>query len=339
MSKPVGLALIGCGAVAQSGHLPAVARHPGARLRVVADIAADQARTAGARYGVPALTNYREALAWPGVDAVIIATPPEVTPRITLDAVAAGKDVLCEKPLAVDLMSAEQVDAAARQARRIVQIGFKNRFAPLVRTLRRWIVERRLGAPLAFTLGAYDEPYDPADASHYRRIVHFLDHGPSMIHEGAHLADFLHFLSNGRPVQITATALRSRPEFPSENFVAALITFDNGDVARVEVGWLFPHILPGDFRVWGPEGVAELNRAARLVQLRTQTGLIRETMDSEWNSTCFDAQLTCFLDCIATRQEPETGMKAGIASLQLTIAIAQACRTGQPATLGAPGSW
>jgi len=335
MAKQVGLVVIGCGDIAQSGHLPAIARHPGARLLAVADRIADQAHAAGACYDVPSFTDYRAALAQPGVDAAIVATPPEATPQITLDAIAQGKDVLCEKPMAIDLTSAERVEWAAREAGRIVQIGFKNRFSPLVRTLQRWIADGRLGAPLVFTIGSYDERYDPTDAPHKRRIMHFLNHGPSVVHEGAHTADFLRFLGQGIPVQIMAVGLRSRPEFPSENFTAAVITFDNGDVARIEIGWFFPHMPHGDFRVWGPEGVAELNRPERWVRLHTQTETIREDMSVEWNSTCFDAQLSHFLECITSHQEPETNTRTGIASLQLTTAVVKSIRTGRPVALPA----
>jgi predicted dehydrogenase len=168
--------------------------------------------------------------------------------------------------------------------------------------------------------------------------MHFLDEGPSVVHEGAHIADFLQFLSNGHPAQVAAVGLRSRPEFPSENFAAAVVTFDNGDIARVEVGWFFPYMLRGDFRVWGPHGVAELNRPERWVQLHTQTELFREDMGADWNCACFDAQLTHFLNCMATRQEPETSTKAGIASLRLTTAIVESFRTQQPVVLPRTGT-
>ena len=141
----------------------------------------------------------------------------------------------------------------------VLQVGFKNRFAPLVQRLRAWVRDGRLGSPLAVRIGAFDERYDPTDGVHTARIQGFLEHGPPVVHEGAHSADLLLWLL-GPVARVQATALRSRPEFPSPNLHAALLEHADGSRARLEVGWWFPQLWPGEVQLYGPAGSAALSR-------------------------------------------------------------------------------
>lgn len=325
--RPLRAVVVGCGDIATTGHLPALARSPDVTLIGVLDNSASRRATAAAAYRVAELPDLVTAVA-AGAEIAIVATPPEVSPRLTTAAVAAGLDVLVEKPMAVDLAGAEQVRAAVHGSDRIVQIGFKNRFSPLVRAVRRWVEQGRLGTPVAYTLGGFDERYDPADILHTERIAHFLAHGPSFVHEGAHFADYLAYLTGAVPVAVQAVGVRSRPELGTENFVSALVRYGNGDIARLEIGWQFPVSPVGEFRALGPDGVAILDRPGGVVTLHTRGGAERVRLDRPWNDLCFDAQLAHFVDCVRRRTEPETSVEAGIASLRLGLAVVEAMATG-----------
>lgn len=325
--RPLRAVVVGCGDIATTGHLPALARSADVTLVGVLDTSARHRRAAAGAYGVAELPDL-DAAVTAGAEIAVVATPPEVSPRLTLAAVAAGLDVLCEKPMAVDLAAAEQVRVAVAATDRIVQIGFKNRFSPLVRALRGWVAQGRLGSPVAYTLGGFDERYDPADPVHTGRIAHFLAHGPSFVHEGAHLADHLAYVTGARPVDVRAVGVRSRPELPAENFVSALVRYDNGDVARLEIGWQFPVSPPGEFRALGPDGVVLLDRPGGVVTLHTRDGTEQVRLERPWNDLCFDAQLAHFVDCVRRRVTPETSVEAGVASLRLGLAVAEATASG-----------
>ncbi|WDZ82654.1 Gfo/Idh/MocA family protein [Micromonospora cathayae] len=325
--RPVRAVVLGCGDIAATGHLPAVARSADVTLVGVLDSSAERRRAASAAYRVPELPDLAAAVR-AGADVAVVATPPEVSPHLTMAAVAAGLDVLCEKPMAVDLGTAERVRTAVAATDRIVQIGFKNRFSPLVRALRRWVRAGRLGAPVVYTLGGFDERYDPADTVHTGRIAHFLAHGPSFVHEGAHFADYLAYVTGARPVDVRASGVRSRPDLPAENFVSALVRYDNGDLARLEIGWQFPVSPRGEFRALGPDGVVLLDRPGGVATLHTADGTEQVRLDRPWNDLCFDAQLAHFVDCVRRRATPETSVEAGLASLRLGLAVAEATATG-----------
>lgn len=327
MPEKVSVVLIGCGDIALSGHLPALRRSQEVDLTGVVDSDDGRAEAAARRFETERIADLE--MAWQrGARAVVLATPPTVSPALTFEAIALGMDVLCEKPMAVDFAVAQKVAQATAASVQVVQIGFKNRFSPLVRAVRRWIETGKLGSPVAFTVGGFDEAYDPNNLEHTNRISHFLQEAPAFVHDGAHYADYLAYLTASTPVRIRATGITSRSALPSENFVSALVDYSNGDVARLEIGWQFPTSPRGEFRALGPEGVALLDRPNGTATLLSRTGNETVTLDRTWNDVCFDAQLEHFVACVRTRAEPETSVRAGLDSLRLGLAATEAMRSG-----------
>jgi len=121
---------------------------------VVAVVGRDPARTAerAARFGVEnACTSLAAALELPGVDAVTIATPPHTHAELTLTAVAAGRHVLCEKPLARDRAEAVEVLGAAEAAGIVHLLGTEFRWDPGQATLARAVASGLVGEPRLVT--------------------------------------------------------------------------------------------------------------------------------------------------------------------------------------------
>lgn len=332
-STALRILLVGCGDIAATGHLPALRRSKDVELVGVVDTDRARRDKASRDHAVPGWSTLSEAQV-ATAQAVVIAVPPHIAPALTTQALHAGLDVLCEKPMATDLGAANAVAATAEASDRIVQIGFKNRFSPLVRAARDWIADGRLGSPVVYTLGGFDESHDARDELHFSRIQNFLAHGPSFVHEGAHLADHLAFLTGSTPVSVQAAGVRSSPEFRSENFVSALVRYNNGDLARLEVGWLFPSSPPGEFRALGPRGVILLDRPGQVATLTTRddNGAIQNEevrFGRPWNDECFDRQLAHFVECVRSRRTPETDISAGLASMRLGHAVAEAMNAEQ----------
>lgn len=329
MTAPVRLALIGCGDVAMQRHLPALAANRETRLMTVCDREIGRAMSARDRFGAHRATDDAGAvLADPDIDAVIVATPPWVTPELTIMALAAGKDVLAEKPMAMDREAARRVVEAERQGDRFVQVGFVMRHGPMFGTLRQWIQEGALGAPLVFRIGIFDEVYDPAgQPEHYQRMLATLHHGPPCVHEGAHTMDHLHFLLGTRAAAIASWGVAARPEFPAPNYNAAHIAFPDGHVARVEIGWLYPAFPGFEWSVLGPNGVAAFDLAARRVTLRTDTRDEAVVLDeADWFASCFRIQLETFVQGIRSRRPTGPSATDGYASLMLSHAFADGMR-------------
>ncbi len=143
MSQPR-VAVIGAGAFGQN-HCRVVHESVRAQLAAIVDTDAARAAEAADRYQTLALTDAREL---PGkIDAAIIAAPTSVHADIGCYLLAAGIDVLVEKPIAIDLAAADRLIEAAVRAGRILQVGHLERFNPAVLAL-----EQRVTLPLFFEI-------------------------------------------------------------------------------------------------------------------------------------------------------------------------------------------
>jgi predicted dehydrogenase len=94
-------------------------------------------------------TDWRVAVTRPDVDAIVVCTPPNLHAEITIAALAAGKHVLCEKPLCRTLEEAEAMVAAARRAERVLKCGFNHRHHPAIFEAHQRLRRGEFGRPIA----------------------------------------------------------------------------------------------------------------------------------------------------------------------------------------------
>src|SRR6266699_3889752 len=132
--KQIGIAIIGCGGITLQNHLPGLALCPEARVVALCDSDAATLQKASEQTGVKiTATKYEEIAKRDEVDAVIVATPNFLHAPIALTAIAAGKHVLCEKPLAMSCAEAKRMADAADRAGVRHMTAFTYRFVPAMR--------------------------------------------------------------------------------------------------------------------------------------------------------------------------------------------------------------
>jgi len=136
MSKTYGVGIIGAGVISDQ-HAMAVGRVDGrARLVAVADVDEASRRALTDRYFVPvSVEDYRELLARDDVDLVNICTPPSLHEQMVVDALEAGKHVVCEKPLAHTLVSCDRILDAAERHRGRLGVVHQLRFTPAIQRI------------------------------------------------------------------------------------------------------------------------------------------------------------------------------------------------------------
>ncbi len=140
------IGIIGCGSIANSAHIPAYMKNEEAEIKYFCDIIPERAEKAVKDYGVgKAVVDYKEILADPEVAAVSICTPNKMHSIITVDALRAGKDVLCEKPAARTFKEAEEMRIAQKETGRILNIGVCNRYNDGVNKIKEIIDSGALG--------------------------------------------------------------------------------------------------------------------------------------------------------------------------------------------------
>lgn len=123
------LGVVGCGRIAQAAHLPAIAKARNVRLVAVSDQSVRLATAVGARYGVASFTSTEELLRQ-DLDAVLVAVPDRFHLTVGLQAIAAGKHVLMEKPLATTSVDAIRLVEAAAARGVTLQTGTMERHDP-----------------------------------------------------------------------------------------------------------------------------------------------------------------------------------------------------------------
>ncbi len=148
MTLPINIGVIGCGAIAQHAHLPAILRVSQYSLRAVSDPYIDVAREVARLSGLEtsaACSTHRELLARSDVDAVCICAPTTLHADLVVESLQAGKHVLVEKPMAVTTDEARRMIAAAEEANRILMVGYNHTYDPAARELKKMLDAGELG--------------------------------------------------------------------------------------------------------------------------------------------------------------------------------------------------
>ena len=223
----IGIAVIGLGNALQP-HARALVDLAD-RVRVVWAAASSETRLQDVadRYGFPTTTDVARAIADPAVDAVLVLTPANAHLPIAEAAFAAGKHVLCEKPLEVSIERGEQLIAAGRRAGRRLGICLQHRFRSGSQRLHQVLRSGALGEIQAATMivpwwrpqSYYDEP---------GRGVKARDGGGVLITQAIHSLDLFRWLLDVDTVEAAQVRTTSLHRMETEDYAAALVRLGNG---------------------------------------------------------------------------------------------------------------
>ena len=145
MKKTIRLGIIGTGSIG-GAHLAASRECSGIEVAAVCDVDPGRGRRAAKEHGVPhVFTDHRTMLAEDVVDAVSVCTPNNTHMLLTLDAIKAGKDVLCEKPIVLNAQQAKRMVDAAKAGRRILMTAQSARYSSEAQFVKRLADAGRFG--------------------------------------------------------------------------------------------------------------------------------------------------------------------------------------------------
>lgn len=253
MSKKLKIGIIGSGGIARGCHMKGYASVPDAcEMVAVCDVNPDTAKLAADEFGIKqTYTDYRDLLADPEIDAVTVATPNAYHVGPTVDALKAGKHVICEKPLGMNAAECRDMCRAAKKSGKILQVALQSRFSGPARFVKEYIDAGKMG----------DIYYARAQALRRRGVPAwgvFIDKekqgGGPLIDIGVHILDLtLFFMGYPKPVSATGktwNTLGTNPElfnnwgdydrkkFTVEDFAVGMIKFDNGAVVTLESSFM-----------------------------------------------------------------------------------------------------
>lgn len=237
---PVRLAPVGLGRWAR---VLARAARRGQVIELVSAFSRDPQRREAfcAEFGVPrAAATYAELLADPEVEGVLVTTPNDTHRRVVEEALAAGKAVYVDKPIAHTLPDAVAIARATGEAGQVLAVGHSARRLAGCRVMRAWIDDGRLGAvSLAEANFSNERGLELTPATW--RFYADKSPGGSLIQLGVHHADNLQYLLGPvRAVSAHARRLHTAAEVPDA--VMAILEMESGALAYLGAGWASPGV-------------------------------------------------------------------------------------------------
>ena len=318
-----GVAIVGCGLIGQKR-----ARALGtARLVVCVDSDLGRAQAlAKTTAGAAASADWREAVARPDVDIVIVATTNDALAPITTAAVQAGKHVLVEKPAARSLAELEGVLAAAKAGLSLVRVGFNHRYHPALRKAREIFESGALGE-MMFVRGRYGHGGRIGYEKEWRANPE-ISGGGELIDQGVHLIDLARWFL-GEFVQVDGFAHTYFWQMPVDDNAFMTLRTSGGQTAFLHVScteWknLFSLEIYGrDGKLHieglgGSYGVERLTSYKMLPEMGPPDTTAWEYpgADRSWQIE-FDE----FLEDIRAGRQPAAGLEAARAALTVVDAI------------------
>lgn len=284
---------------------------PNVKLEALCDLDEERARGVAQRYGVPVVySNYKDLLRDDNVDAVTICTPSNTHGEVATAALRAGKDVLIEKPMAVEVTEARRVLNLARKLDNIVSVGFIERFNPVVQKTKNMLEEGQIGEVLL---------------SYARRIgswpVRIGDVG--VIRDTAiHDVDLATYMFNQWPKAVFARGGKLR-RHKFTDYVQATLVFPRNKTALVEANWLTPR-KKREMQVTGANGVIKLDFLAQNVSIEKMEHEITPTVKFE---EPLKLELSHFAACVKKRTKPLVTIDDGYRATVIAQAIIDSIRS------------
>ena len=324
----VNFAVLGCGRIGRM-HAGILARHPRARLHSVFDVSDAAAEQTATALGVARAASVEAVLADPAIQAVLIATPTDTHVGLIVAAARAGKAILCEKPIDLDLQRARDCgrDIAAHNV--TVMIGFNRRFDPAFRAIRDRVHRGEIGQVEQIVITSRDpEPpamgFIGASGGLFRdMMIHDFDMARYLVGDiaevhafGANLID--QAIADAGDIDSAMVTLRARS--------GALVHINNtrrcvyGYDQRLEVFGATGMLLAGNHANTTVQRFDARHTAAGDPLLHTFIQRYTEA---------YTAEVDHFVECLQQRITPLTNFQDGIEALRVAEAALESHRSGK----------
>lgn len=324
------IAVLGCGRIGVM-HAANIAAHPRAVLAGVYDIHAPAAQAVAARTGATNFASAKAVLASPDVDAVLIATATDTHADLLELAVAAGKPVLCEKPIDLSLARVNQCAAKIAGAGVPIQLGFVRRFDPGHAAVRRAIEAGDIGEVHQVVITSRDPGLAPEA---YLKMS-----GGILRDMTIHDLDMARFILGEEVTQVFATGSRLvdaalMDRLGDHDTVTVVLTSASGKQAIITNSRRATYGYDQRVEAFGTKGMAiSENRRPHEMTLHTETFTDRAepllNFFIERYREGFDAEISEFVAAIEEKRAPSVGFEDGRLALVLAEAALKSIAEGR----------
>ena len=289
----------------------------GARIVAISDQRDDRLVLASALYSdVDLVREWREVTRHPNVDAVVVATPPTTHFQIAFDCLAAGKNVLVEKPMTTSVDQARRLVDAAAAAGRILMVDHTFLYASSIQAIRRMIGEGDLGELQYYNSVRIGPRPQSIDVDVLWDLA-------------AHDIAILDHLVEDRPERVTAVGIGHPAGLPADD-VHITFAFGSGFISHVHVSWLSP-VKIRRVMVGGSRGMISYDDMEPIekLQVHEQTigapGIWTPKIDTGETLTVVAKE---FLDCIGSGRRPLADGEAGLRTVEILEVASASLKLG-----------
>jgi myo-inositol 2-dehydrogenase/D-chiro-inositol 1-dehydrogenase len=344
MKDKVRVGLIGSQFIS-SIHAESVKQCARAELFAAASPTRSHIKAFAARHGIPHyFTDYRQLLAMPEIDLVAVGVPNDRHCQVALDAAAAGKHVVMEKPLCLNLAEADRMIAACRQAKVKLMYAEELCFAPKYVRLKQLLDSGALGQP---TLLKQSEKHDGPHAAHFWDVQR--SGGGVTMDMGCHAIEFFRWLLGRPPLKSVYAQMSTQvhtAKTQGEDNAILLLEFENGVIGLAEESWTKLGGMDDRAEIHGSQGVAyadllhgnaiETYSASGYAYAVEKAGSTRgwsyPIYEEAWNYG-FPQEMAHFVDCVCHDKPPQVTGEDGRVVLETLFAAYASAGSGRKVSL------
>lgn len=339
-NKKVRLALIGAGGFANL-HLEQLKNVENCEVVAIADVSQKWLDQKVKEYGVDpkdTYLDYHEMLKRDDIDAVTIPLPDQLHCQATIDALRAGKHVLCEKPMALDLDECREMIKVAKETGKQLMVGQIARYSPAFVRAKKLIDDGALGT-VYFVESEYAHDYAGNGGEGGWRMT---PEREPIIGGGCHAVDLIRMLMDESPEEVTAYANHfTLPEWPIHDCTIAIMKFPSGAIGKVMTATGCKRKYTMRTVVYGTKGTLIVDdsipyislfeekftdnpefgtRPQRVIEMRIPVGI---------NTHNFQAEAQEFCDHILSGEPVKSDGKSGAATASICLAIVESFKEGK----------
>ena len=342
LNKRLGVAVVGLGHLALNQILPGFGRAKSVKVTALVSGESDKARAVGAQYGIPDThlydyANFDKLKDNPDVDIIYIVLPNSMHMEYTVRAAAAGKHVLCEKPMATSVADAQRMIDACNQAKRKLMIAYRMQYEPHQRMLIKLARTQANGG--IRLIDAVNGQNDLGNGQWRQKKA--WSGGGSLVDVGVYCLNATRYITGEEPIEITArtTQPKGDPRFKEvEDIAMFTLRFPSGTVANCASGYSFHqsnHIRVQNEAAWFHMSPAFAYTGLQM-QIGRKMGQANSTNSVDMAPVDqFAREMDAFAWSIRNNVTPLTPGEEGIQDLRIIDAIYQSAASGRPVAMPA----
>ena len=336
MNKPFTVATIGCGAIAQTLHLPGYARRADVTRIIGVDPVAERREEVHAKFpGIVTYIDYREMFAHEHPDFVSICTPNVYHAEHAIAALQAGAHLLLEKPMTMSMAEADAVKQAAEQAGASVMIGFSHRLVRSNQKIKEILDAGIIGEPfmirVRFAHGGPFPGWARSDWFYHPELAG----GGALYDMGIHAIDLCQWLI-GPITAVSATMATLRKDIALEDNAVITLQFGDRALGYIDVSWTSGPGF-GGLEIYADNG-SIINNYTDPLRLCTGKSSPDWKAEPEFAWTTFDpdgqpeswaVEIDYFMDTILKGETFPMGLDAGMSALAVALKAMESAKDGE----------